>query len=232
MNTICGTLLEGSFSEGEGTWNQIADAEWESLVNYPKALHIWKESRGNQPKTPWYRKQSQIYSMGGPVAHGGEISTLGGAITRGKNILTWNYKVQPEATEMNVFFWGGCLLATLGKLNQTDDQSSVLQSLQHSAHCIPGIRDGRTNKPTYLQCKYRHNSCFLGAYQIADPGDSPYTVMRWVDPAMMSQNIRKYPSISIGNKYQAISNTMQRRYPWIQAWESTRHLHPCIPDTG
>lgn len=88
MNTICGTVLEGSFSEGEGTRNQTADAEGESLVNYLKTLHIWKESRRNQPKTPWYRKQSQIYSMGGPVAHGGEIATLGGAITRGRNILT------------------------------------------------------------------------------------------------------------------------------------------------
>ena len=53
-----------------------------SLVNYLKALHIWKESWGNQPRTQWYRKQSQVYSMGGLVAHGSEISTPGEAITR------------------------------------------------------------------------------------------------------------------------------------------------------
>lgn len=76
-----------SFSEVEGMWNQTADAEWKSLVNYLKALHIWKESWGNQPKTQWYRKQSQIYSMGGLVAHGSEISTLGGAITKNQEYL-------------------------------------------------------------------------------------------------------------------------------------------------
>lgn len=69
------------FSEGEGMRNQTADAERKSLVNYLRALHIWKESWGNPPKTQRYRKQSQICSMGGPVAHGSEISSLGEAST-------------------------------------------------------------------------------------------------------------------------------------------------------
>lgn len=38
------------FSEGEGMRNQTADAEPKSLVNYLRALHIWKESWGNRPR--------------------------------------------------------------------------------------------------------------------------------------------------------------------------------------
>lgn len=64
INIIGETLPECSFSEGKGMQNQTMDAEWES-GKLPESLHIWKELWGNQPKTQWYRKQPQIYSMGG-----------------------------------------------------------------------------------------------------------------------------------------------------------------------
>lgn len=210
----------GSFSEGEGTWNQTADAEGESLVNYLKALHIWKESRRNQPKTTVYRKQSQIYSMGGPVAHGGEIATLGGAITRGRNILTEIARASSTRSSWDerVLLGVAGYWPHSGKLNQTDDQSSVLTP----SNIVPTVYQ------VYKRWKNknkRHKLLLPWSLPNSRLPETPIHSHEMRTLQMMSQNIRKRPSISIGNKYQTISNTVQRRYPWIQAWESTRHLH-------
>lgn len=179
-----------SFSEGEGMRNQTADAEWKSLVNYLKALHIWKESWGNQPKTQWYRKQSHIYSMGGLVAHGSEISTLGRAITGSRNnfdMKLWSptWRNWAEHAPLEWVFTGHISKTKTGRWSEPSSSSlSTHSSCLLSAHCVPGTGDDCVTKMDTV-----HASVELITQQTPE---IIHIVMRQTDGVVIAQNVYHY----------------------------------------
>lgn len=165
MNTICGTLL-GLLLRGWG--NMKPDSGWgmkESGKLPESTPHLERIVGGTSPRhngiesslrfTVWVA----LWLMEVKFPLWEEWSLEAGTF------LMWNYEVQPEATEMNVFLWGGCLLVTQGRINQPDDQGPVLQSLQHE--CPLHTRNQR-----WKDKQNRHNPCFLRACHTADPRDS------------------------------------------------------------
>lgn len=146
MNTICGTLLAFSFSEGEGTWNQTADAEWKSLVNYLKALHIWKESwewaspRHNGIESSLrftVRVALWLMKVKFPLWEEQSLGTF----------LMWNYEVQTETTEVSL--WVTVYWTHEQEDTKQTTRARIFNSFSTyllSAPCVPGTRDESTNR--------------------------------------------------------------------------------------
>lgn len=114
----------------------------------------------NQLKTQWYRKQSQIYSMGGLVAHGSEISTRGRAITR----IFWCEIMKSKLKQVELFLWVTVYWPHKQGKKQPVIRAQTVNPFSTcllSVHCVPGTK-GETRQAQSLLC---------GACNIADSRD-------------------------------------------------------------